>query len=135
MRSFVKRVLFGLGFARMLHRRRNRDVLTVLMFHRVLPQDDPRAAGANPTYTAWRDELAAVLDLLADWYSVIDLARLERIAAGEPAPPCPLLITFDDGWRDNFDHALPELAARDLPALLFVATDYVDDARGFWQFT
>lgn len=117
----------------MLHRWRNRDVLTVLMFHRVLPRDDPRAAGANPTYTAWRSEFAAVLDLLGAWYSVIDLARLERIAAGEPAPPCPLLITFDDGWRDNLDHALPELAARGLPALLFVATDYVGDARGFWQ--
>ena len=133
MRALVKRLLFGLGLARALNRARNRDVLTVLMFHRVLSRDDPRAAGANPTYTAWRDEFAAVLDLLAAWYSVIDLARLERIAAGEPAPPCPLLITFDDGWRDNFDHALPELAARGLPALLFVATDYVGDARGFWQ--
>lgn len=133
MNAILKRLLFALGIARAMHRWRNRHVLTALMFHRVLPPEDPRAPGANPTYTITRQEFAACLDLFRRWYSIVDLAAVERAAAGAPLPPCPMLITFDDGWRDNLEYALPELRARGLPALLFVATDFIGDARGFWQ--
>lgn len=133
MRFLVKRFLFAIGLARLLHRLRNRHVLTVVMFHRVLPPEDPRAAGANPTYTVTVDEFAACLTLLASWYTAVDLGVVERAAAGGRLPVCPLLITFDDGWRDNVEYALPLLAARGMPAVLFVATAYVGDRMGFWQ--
>ena len=48
-------------------------------------------------------------------------------------PECPLLITFDDGWQDNFQYALPVLKRHSMPALLFVATAYIGSERGFWQ--
>lgn len=133
MRSLVKRFLFATGIARLLHRLHNRRVLTVVMFHRVLPLEDPRAAGANPTYTVTADEFAACLAFFARWYTVVDLAMVERAAAGGKLPACPLLITFDDGWRDNVEYALPLLAARGMPAVLFVATDHVGSRMGFWQ--
>jgi peptidoglycan/xylan/chitin deacetylase (PgdA/CDA1 family) len=134
MRAIVKRILYRLGAARALHRRRNRDVLTVAMFHRVLPPDDPRFAGANPTYTVALSDFHRILDLFARFYAVVDLAAVERAArSGAPLPPCPLLITFDDGWRDNAEFALPALQARRMKAVLFVASGFIGDARGFWQ--
>lgn len=133
MRAFVKHVLFAIGAARLLHRARNRNALTVVMFHRVLPPDDPRAAGANPTYTVTVEEFAACLAFFARWYTIVDLAAVERAAAGQRLPPCPLLITFDDGWHDNVEHALPLLVARRIPAVLFAATGYIGHRQGFWQ--
>ncbi|WP_144299634.1 polysaccharide deacetylase family protein [Elioraea rosea] len=133
MRATLKRLLFGLGLARALHRVRNRNVLTVAMFHRVLPPGDPRFAGANPTYTLGLGDFEQVLDLFARFYSVVGLDAVEAAAAGAPLPRCPLLITFDDGWSDNVDYALPALTARGMPAVLFVATGFIGDPRGFWQ--
>jgi len=41
-------------------------------------------------------------------------------------------ITFDDGYRDNHDVALPILRARGVPATFFVSTDFIDHPRTPW---
>lgn len=133
MRSVLKAALFTMGFARLIHRLRNHAVLTVVMFHRVLPPEDPRHAGANPTYTVTTEEFARCLDFFTRFYSVVAPEDVQRAGEGAPLPRCPLLITFDDGWQDNAEYALPLLKARGLPALLFVATDHVGAEEGFWQ--
>ena len=133
MRAWLKSALFALGVARLVHRFRNRSVLTVVMFHRVLPPEDLRFAGANPTYTVTSREFARCLDFFARFYSVVSLAEVQHAAEGGSLPPCPLLITFDDGWQDNAAYALPLLQARGMPAVLFVATGHVGQEEGFWQ--
>ena len=133
VKSLVKSVLFTTGVARLCHRWRNRGALTVVMFHRVLPPDDPRFAGANPTYTVTPDELDLCLDFFRRFYSVVSLEQVEQAAEGAALPPCPLLITFDDGWQDNAQYALPVLRRHGVPAVLFVATGYIGSEEGFWQ--
>jgi peptidoglycan/xylan/chitin deacetylase (PgdA/CDA1 family) len=44
----------------------------------------------------------------------------------------PVLVTFDDAYTDYYDHAYPVLAKLRIPAVCFVATDYVDRRRSFW---
>jgi peptidoglycan/xylan/chitin deacetylase (PgdA/CDA1 family) len=55
------------------------------------------------------------------------------MARGEPLPDMSCLVTFDDGWRDNVEHALPILRATDMPATVFVAVDYIGSQTCFWQ--
>jgi len=43
-----------------------------------------------------------------------------------------ILLTFDDGYRDNYDHAFPVLKACGASALFFIATGYVDNPRVAW---
>jgi len=43
------------------------------------------------------------------------------------------LITFDDGWRDNFTHALPILQRHSLPAVVFLPVNFIGGRRLFWQ--
>jgi peptidoglycan/xylan/chitin deacetylase (PgdA/CDA1 family) len=54
---------------------------------------------------------------------------------GERAlPPRALLVTFDDGWKDSHDHALPILRQADTPFVTFLASDPVfDPAAAWWQ--
>lgn len=40
----------------------------------------------------------------------------------------PIVITFDDGWADNFEHAFPVLKSFKFPATFFVITSYVGSA-------
>ena len=42
-------------------------------------------------------------------------------------------MTFDDGWYDNAEHALPVLERHGVPAVVFVATAYLGTSHTFWQ--
>ena len=49
--SLIKKALYVTGALGLYHRLRNRDTLTVIMFHRVLEPQDPRWASCDPDYT------------------------------------------------------------------------------------
>jgi peptidoglycan/xylan/chitin deacetylase (PgdA/CDA1 family) len=44
-------------------------------------------------------------------------------------PPKPVIITLDDGYRDNYENALPVLRELGFTATIFVVTDFVDQGR------
>ncbi|MFY9289484.1 MAG: polysaccharide deacetylase family protein [Methylorubrum rhodinum] len=50
----------------------------------------------------------------------------ERLAAGWPARDRAFLISFDDGYADNRDVAMPVLTALGLPAIVFLVSDWLD---------
>lgn len=132
--SAVQRALYYSGALDRFHRRRNRDHLTVVMFHRVLAASDPRWATSDPEYTLRDDLFAECLDFFKRHYQVVTLDDVLTARAGGPSlPERPLLITFDDGWADNEEHALAHLRRAGLPAVLFVVADAVDRAAPFYQ--
>lgn len=47
--------------------------------------------------------------------------------------PARVVVTFDDGYADNLFAALPALERHDVPAVLFVATWFVDRASFWWD--
>jgi peptidoglycan/xylan/chitin deacetylase (PgdA/CDA1 family) len=51
---------------------------------------------------------------------------------GEPLPPNPMWLTFDDGLRSVIQHALPELLARRLSATIFVCPGLASTASNPW---
>jgi peptidoglycan/xylan/chitin deacetylase (PgdA/CDA1 family) len=130
----MKRWLYMSGALDTWHRRRNRDRLTVIDFHRVLPRSDPRFSTSDPEYTLPLDVFAACLPFFERHYHVVSLADVLEARRGKRRlPERPLLITFDDGWRDNVEFALPLLRAARMPAAMFVAGDAVDRDTPFWQ--
>ncbi len=99
---------------------------TILMYHSV---------SSTPSYfsavepAAFEEQMA---HLAAEKYPVITLAELvRRIRAGEPLGG-GVVITFDDGYRDNYEIAFPILKKYGFPATIFVTTDLVgkSDKRG-----
>ena len=131
MKNKVKKALFDSGLVSIMHKVRNRHHLTTVMFHRVLPANDPRSIGANESYTITPDEFDQCLSFFQRHYNVISLEQLRGPTGSLPARP--LLITFDDGWQDNLQYAAPVLRKHDLPAVLFVASGAIGSDKGFWQ--
>ena len=130
----VQRALYRSGALHAYHRRRNRDRLTVVMFHRVLAPTDPRWATADPEYSLRDDLFAECLSFFRRHYHVVGLDDLLAARSGErPLPPRPLLLTFDDGWSDTEEFALPHLRLAGMPALLFVVADVVGRREPFFQ--
>ncbi len=102
-------------------RLRNRSSqATFLCYHSV--------ATAGPEFLTVTPELFAQhLDYIADRGLVTGgLAELEQIAAGRRLPPT-VFITFDDGFRDNYETVLPLLRERGMRAFVFVLPPLVDD--------
>lgn len=77
----------------------------------------------------------AQVEWLARWAEVVPLREsLRALAAGERLPPRAVAITFDDGYRDNFEHAAPVLERLSLPATFFVVTQWIDtDIVPWWD--
>lgn len=104
---------------------------TIVMYHRVVAD-----AAADPFRLGMcvrRDRFEAQIDYLRRQFNVIGLrdavGRLER---GEPLPERAVSITFDDGYLDNFEVALPILEAHRVPVTLFVPTGGLDTGELLW---
>ncbi len=98
--------------------------LRVLMYHKV--NDLPNNRMSIPT--GLFDEQMAQLGRLG--YRVVDLeAVLDHYLRRRPLPPGAVLITFDDGYRDNLVNAAPVLRRHGYPAVQFVPIAYVGETR------
>ena len=126
--------MYACGALGAWHRVRNADSLTVVMFHRTLREDDPRHASCDPDYTLGAGLFADSLRFFRRHYNVVSLADVRAAHRGErPLPPRAMLLTFDDGWLDNVDYALPALREQGLPAVMFVAANAVGARQPFYQ--
>lgn len=100
--------------------------LPILMYHRVLAEHDPLQPIVP--HAAMMDRQFAAL---AQAFHVLPLEEgAERLRNGT-LPRGAVCITFDDGYRDNHDIALPLLKRHRLPATVFVTDGYLDGGRMF----
>lgn len=95
--------------------------LSVLGYHRVMGEFDPLRP-SQPTAA----EFEARMRWVAANFEVLPLASAVRALEKGRLPKRALCITFDDGYMDNHDLALPILKRLGLPATFFVATGYLD---------
>lgn len=112
---------------------RRQGSLVVLMYHRVLPKDSPARRAEQPGMFVSPE----TLDLhLTELKRRFELARLDewlrRAERGSPLPRLACALTFDDGWRDNYEFALPVLVKHGAPATIFLVSSYIGTAHGFW---
>ncbi|GEM_PF-282049 len=108
-----------------LHLRRGQTL--VLAYHNVVPDDAPPAG--DRSLHLRRTGFARQLDLLTDCCDVVPLATAlgPSPAGGRPR----VAITFDDAYRGALTLAASELAARRLPATMFVPPGLLG-ADAFW---
>lgn len=133
-RTRVSQFLDGAGAFSMLLRLRSAvrsEWLTVLTYHRVA---NPRATSAvdDEVIDARPDAFDRQLAYLRRHCNVVELDEVVEFRKGKALPPNPVLVTFDDGYLDNIEVALPMLQRHGMKAVFFIATSYVNDRRLFW---
>lgn len=105
----------------------NLPVLPVLMYHAIaIPPED--AGDVDNDFFVTPDNFREQLSFLAqNGYQSIDFYDLTRAIAGEQAlPPKPIILTFDDGYRNHYENAFPILQEFAFTGTFFVITDYID---------
>jgi peptidoglycan/xylan/chitin deacetylase (PgdA/CDA1 family) len=107
--------------------------LTVINYHRIGDPDQPGFDSFRPNISAHPHMFAQQLEYLARWYNVIETRDLiQWLHHEKPLPPNAALITFDDGYLDNYTQAYPILRKYDLPAIIFLAAGHIDTDRPFY---
>jgi peptidoglycan/xylan/chitin deacetylase (PgdA/CDA1 family) len=103
--------------------------LWIMLFHRVRPEPDPMAPD-EMTAQRFADHLASV----ASVFNIIPLPDAVKALREERLPARAACITFDDGYRDNVEVALPILQRLGLHTTFFIASGYLDGGR-MWNDT
>ena len=104
----------------------------IFTLHRVLP-DEPADFSPNAILQVQPDFLDYCLERVRDLgIDIVSLDEaLERLAAPQKARPF-VVLTFDDAYRDNLQHALPVLQSHEAPFTLYVPTAFVDGVGQLW---
>ena len=100
----------------------------IFVYHQVCDQGTRRSLPAGAAL-----EFEKQIKYLNKACKVMPLDELtEHVLAGKTLPKRAAAITFDDGYRDNYQYAYPVLKRYGLPATFFLATDYIDNRKLFW---
>jgi len=132
-REFTAKTLRRLGVLYVLERTAAacKPGLTVLTYHRIA---EP---GTNlfydPVISATPDSFHAQINWLCNHTRILTLEELiNRIQNGSLGREPAVLVTFDDGYCDNFDLAVPILAERNVPATFFIPTAFLETPHLPW---
>ncbi|HKR77728.1 MAG TPA: polysaccharide deacetylase family protein [Rhodanobacter sp.] len=116
------------GLRRLLHGMGRWRGLVVLNYHRIghavgTPYDHGLWSASEETFSEQMRFMRRHMDLV----DPADLAQLRDRARGRYA-----MVTFDDGYRDNYEAALPILRHEGVRATFFVATGFIDQPSLPW---
>ncbi len=105
--------------------------LCVLGLHRVLDRAERLMTASEPSIIIAAENFPLMLEYLSRRFQFVSLSDfLSGWMVDNRKPMC--LLTFDDGWRDNYDHAYPVLKAMGIPALIFLTTGQLESQSPFW---
>ena len=106
--------------------------LTILAYHGVAPADAAERPFAEWNISATAEQFESQLRFVQAHYRVITFADLAAEPEGAGEGREPLIITFDDGYRNNYSTAFPLLQKYALHATFFLATGHLESRRLFW---
>jgi len=133
-KGWARRCAAGLYSLAPGHLERLRGKATILTYHRVLSVKELEAGYVQPGMYVTAETFAMQMQFLKENFSVIALGELLRLWSdgGWDAGRRYCVVTFDDGWLDNYLHALPVLKRLGVPATVFLPTEFVGTDRWYW---
>jgi peptidoglycan/xylan/chitin deacetylase (PgdA/CDA1 family) len=102
---------------------RGRPAHLILLYHSV---------GGGSASSVPADAFAAQMALVAERFTVVPLSELRHARSNGGRDQNLACITFDDGYRDNYEHALPILERHGLRASFFPATSFLGGRFRSW---
>ncbi|MDC0661938.1 polysaccharide deacetylase family protein [Marinobacter sp. SS21] len=132
LKFVVHSVLAGYAFLRI--KSLLRPTLIILTYHRVLPTKDQHRDSEQPGMVVspqlFQLHLRTMQRLGATFMHLDDWIALDQ--EGKPVPKLTVAVTFDDGWRDNYEHAYPILHQQKVPFTIFLVTNAIGQGQAFW---
>ncbi len=98
----------------------------ILLYHHI-QEVSGHAKGALCRWSLSPQKFANQMDWIAEeGFAVITMAQLnDHLRHNTPLPAHPIILTFDDGWKDHYSVVMPILAKHHFSATFFITTDSV----------
>jgi peptidoglycan/xylan/chitin deacetylase (PgdA/CDA1 family) len=129
-REFVARACARTGVTKVLESLPQRGVLIILNYHRVgNAAETPFDSG---TFSATPEELDSQLGYLKRRYEMATLEKVVAMVNGDAPPRASVLITFDDGYLDNYTLAFPVLRRHGVEGVFFLPTAFIGAGKVPW---
>lgn len=125
MRRQVKHILAKVALG-VNQRKRRKGGCLILMLHKINDLPDPLPLTLSPAC------FERMIEEILEVNQIVGLDESPWLTADQPNGGLKFAITFDDGYRDNFEQALPIMERLNVPATLYVSVDHVDGTRVFW---
>jgi peptidoglycan/xylan/chitin deacetylase (PgdA/CDA1 family) len=105
---------------------KRRSKVPILVYHHLSQSASEGSPGVR-RLTVTAEVFAQQMQYLQDnGYHVITFSDLaDYFDHGRELPTLPVIISFDDGWENQFEYALPSLEKYHYPATFFVVTNYI----------
>lgn len=132
MRSFLLRCLY---WARLhvLLRRCSRDKVIILTYHGFTDQLSHGGIENHQGKHLLIQRFQRHVEYLKRHHRIISLEDIvDAFQQGRKAPEGAVVITFDDGYKSNYNLAFPVLRKFNAPATIFLTTSFVDEKKYLW---
>jgi len=115
-------------------RKNNNKRIVILMYHRVSDDDFLINKISDPYKTrVSKSNFFRQVKYLHENYKIISLNEcVNQIESREVKRENQIVITFDDGYADNYCNAFDVLNTFNLPATIFLITNQIESGRKFW---
>jgi len=139
IKELAGRALLRTGvWERALQRWAHRGEAIILTYHRVIEKWDRTLDYSQPGMVVTAETFNRQLVFLKQHFHIVPLSSLVTQLSTKDSQPSTLArplcaLTFDDGWRDNYEIAFPILRKHQVPATIFLTTDFIGTNRTFWH--
>jgi peptidoglycan/xylan/chitin deacetylase (PgdA/CDA1 family) len=135
IRGRLAELCYSVGLLHVLQRLRalRTNDLRILAYHRIMPAPDPATFEfdlelISTSPERFREQMVRIKQRFRPMRLSDVLAALN---AGKALPADAVVVTFDDGYDDNYRIAFPILRELGIPATFFVSTGHIDSGRPF----
>ena len=127
-------LLHHTGLLRVILDNRLRNQSIVLTYHRVIDKERAPLTNSHPGIVVSDIAFEMHMRILRRNFNPISLQELQaHLEKGTRLPERSCLVTFDDGWLDNYEIAFPILQKYEIPAVIFLPVSYISGDSMFWQ--
>ena len=112
---------------------RRRHTAAILMYHRVVSTDSEPFFDKGPCIHRPLKHFKSEMAFLSKWFQVVGM---DEIVASMAAPDAfrepTVVVTFDDGYLDNYEYVLPVLKRQAIPATIYLTTAVIGTKELLW---
>jgi peptidoglycan/xylan/chitin deacetylase (PgdA/CDA1 family) len=115
------------------HKILGQNLTAILLYHRVIPKESAKNVFSLPGIIVSQDSFEKQMGFLSKKYNVISLDDYINMRQNQNTLfPKTVVITFDDGWKDNYLYAFPILKKYMLPVTIFLTAGFIGTRNVFW---